>query len=61
MNHIIVTIEGPNFEDFEEADVVALPEQGEVIETKYGTCLITSVEAATGSDHYQGRVVCRLP
>jgi hypothetical protein len=61
MNHILVTIEGPNFEDFEEADVVALPEQGEAIQTKYGTCMITSVERATNSDHYQGRVVCRLP
>jgi hypothetical protein len=61
MKHIIVTIEGPNFEDVEEADVIALPEQGEAIETKYGTCLVTSVEPATGSGHYQGRVVCRLP
>jgi hypothetical protein len=61
MNHILVTIEGPNFEDVEEADVVVLPEQGEPIETKYGTCVVTSVEQAMGGGHYQGRVVCRLP
>ena len=61
MNHITITIEGPNFQDFEEAEVLVLPEPGETIETKLGTCLVTSVERATDSDRLEGRVVCRLP
>jgi hypothetical protein len=61
VNHIIVTINGPNFEDVEEAEVLRLPEEGEAIETKYGTCVVTNVEADPAGDHYEGKVVCRLP
>ena len=61
MNHIIITIDGPNFQDLEEAEVLRLPEEGEAIETKYGTCLVTAVEPDPAGEHYDGKVFCRLP
>jgi hypothetical protein len=57
----MVTIDGPNFQDFEDAEVMRLPEEGEAIETKYGTCLVTRVEPDPAGEHYDGKVFCRLP
>jgi hypothetical protein len=56
-----VTIEGPNWEDFEEVELPRLPEEGETIETKYGTCVVTSAEAQPDTGHYAGKIVCRTP
>jgi len=53
----MITIDGPNFQDFQEAEVPRLPEEGEPIETKYGTCVVTSVE---DSEHFAGKVICRM-
>jgi hypothetical protein len=60
VDRIIVTIDGPNFQDFEEAEVVRLPEEGELISTKYGNCLVTAVEPLPDSD-FLGKVSCRMP
>ncbi|MFL5924559.1 MAG: hypothetical protein ACJ743_09975 [Gaiellaceae bacterium] len=60
MQRIIVTIEGPGFQDFEEIEVVQLPEEGELISTKYDSCLVTSVVLTPDSD-FLGKVVCRMP
>lgn len=60
MQRIIVTIEGPGFQDFEEMEVVQLPEEGELISTKYDSCLVTSVVLTPDSD-FLGKVVCRMP
>lgn len=60
MQRIIVTIEGPGFQDFEEIEVVQLPEEGELISTKYDNCLVTSVVLTPDSD-FLGKVVCRMP
>ncbi len=56
----MITIDGPNFQDFQEAEVPRLPEEGEPIETKYGTCVVTSVEALPDSEHFAGKVICRM-
>jgi len=56
----MITIDGPNFQDFQEAEVARLPEEGEPIETKYGTCVVTAVEELPASEHFAGRVTCRL-
>ena len=61
MKHVVIAIEGPNFQDFEEAEVLRLPEEAEAIETKYGTCIVTRVEADPAGEHYDGKVFCRLP
>jgi hypothetical protein len=57
----MVTIEGSSWEDVEEVELPRLPDEGETIETKYGTCLVTSVEALTDTGQYAGRIVCRIP
>ena len=59
MKRILVTIQGPGFQDFEELEVVRLPEEGELISTKYDTCIVTSVEETPDSD-FLGKVVCRM-
>jgi hypothetical protein len=60
VDQIMITIDGPNFQDFQEAEVARLPEEGEPIETKYGTCVVTSVEELPASEHFAGKVTCRL-
>jgi hypothetical protein len=54
-----VTIEGSNWEDFEEVELPRLPEEGETIETKYGTCLVISTEAQPDRGRHAGKIVCR--
>jgi hypothetical protein len=60
VERIIVTIEGPGFQDFEEMEVARLPEEGELISTKYDSCIVTSAELTPDSDFF-GKVVCRMP
>jgi hypothetical protein len=60
VERIIVTIEGPGFQDFEEMEVARMPEEGELISTKYDNCVVTSVELTPGSD-FLGKVACRMP
>jgi hypothetical protein len=61
MDCILVTIEGPNFQDVEETEVLRLPEEGELIDTKYGSCVVTGVEPLPDSDKFSGKVACRMP
>jgi hypothetical protein len=61
MDRILVTIDGPNFQDVEEAEVLRLPEEGELIDTKYGSCVVTGVEPLPDSDKFSGKVACRMP
>lgn len=56
-----VTIEGPNWEDLDEVELPRLPGEGEPIETKYGTCLVTRAEPLPDSGVYAGKIVCRTP
>jgi len=60
VDRIIVTIDGPNFQDVEETEVLRLPEEGELIDTKYGSCVVTGVEPLPDSDKFSGKVVCRM-
>lgn len=59
MKHAVITIAGPNFTDLEEAELLTFPAEGDPIETKYGTCIVTAVEVANGGQ--DGRIECRLP
>lgn len=56
-----VTIEGPNWEDFDEIELPRLPSEGDPIDTKYGTCVVVRTEALPDTDQYAGIVVCRMP
>lgn len=61
IQHFIITIQGPGWEDFEDVELPRLPGEGEPIETKYGTCLVTQADMSPDSEKYDGQVVCRLP
>ena len=37
------------------------PDEGDSIETRYGTCLVTKVDLAPDAENYSGKIVCRLP
>jgi hypothetical protein len=56
----MITIETPDWKDVQDTELPRLPEVGETIETKYGTCLVTQTEA-TGTGPYAGKIVCRRP
>ena len=56
-----VTIEGLNWEDVAEIELPSLPRQGDRIETKYGTCVVTQAEPLPDKDPYAGKIVCRFP
>lgn len=58
MQRFTVTIEGPNWEDVAEIELPRLPSEGETIETKYGTCLVTHSESSSKTEGYDGKVVC---
>jgi hypothetical protein len=56
-----VIIQGPSWEDVEEVELPQLPQEGETLETKYGTCLVTSAETQPGTGGHAGKIVCRIP
>lgn len=60
MQRFIVTIEGAGWSDVEDLELSAPPREGEPIETKYGTCVVTSVEPPVAAG-YEGKISCRLP
>ena len=59
IQRFIVTIEGAGWKDIEELELPAAPGEGEPIETKYGTCLVTRTEPQP-HDRYDGKISCRL-
>ena len=61
MQRFIVTIEGPNWTDTDELELLALPAEGEPIETKLGICTVTHAELSPEAGAYAGKIVCRLP
>jgi len=61
MHRYIVAVEGLPLEEFEEIELPALPSEGEPIETKYGTCVVTGTEVAADGSQYDGRIICTFP
>ena len=59
MHRFIITIEGPGWTELDEKELPGPPDEGEPIETKVGTCVVTQAELLPESDH--GTIVCRLP
>ena len=57
----IVTIEGPGWTDAEDIELPRLPDEGESLETKFGTMLVAHAEDAPDLAAYAGRIVCRFP
>jgi hypothetical protein len=38
-----------------------LPKEGDTVETRYGTCIVTESELKPDSGERAGKIVCRLP
>jgi hypothetical protein len=57
----IITIEGTAFTDFDEIELPRLPDDGDPLETKYGTCVVIGTEVLPEDRRYDGKIVCRLP
>jgi hypothetical protein len=61
VHRFIVTVEGLPLDEFEEIELPRPPTQGEPIETRYGTCIVTRTEPAEEGSQYYGRIICRAP
>jgi hypothetical protein len=61
VQRLTVTIEAPNWTDVQEVELPQLPGEGDAIETKYGTCIVTQADPSPGGGQYAGKIVCRLP
>jgi hypothetical protein len=61
MLRFAVAIEGRNWEDVQDMELPAAPEEGDTIETRYGTCVVMRIEAVPENSEHAGRIVCRLP
>ena len=53
-----VTIEGAGWSDVQVLELPRLPREGDLIETKYGTCRVTHSEATADTEPFDGKVVC---
>jgi hypothetical protein len=58
---ITVTIEGSNWQDIQVLELPELPHEGDAIETRYGTCIVTRAEPLPDSGQREAKVVCRFP
>jgi hypothetical protein len=62
IQRFIVMIEGAGWNDVEDVELPTAPSEGDPIETKYGTCLVTSAEPEPQPQSgYDGKISCRLP
>jgi hypothetical protein len=58
MQRFTVTIEGVGWTDVQVLELPRLPREGELIETKYGTCLVTHSESTPHPEPFDGKIVC---
>jgi hypothetical protein len=61
LQRFTITIEARGWEDVQEIELPQLPGEGDAIETRYGTCIVTQAEPSPGGGQYAGKIVCRLP
>jgi hypothetical protein len=61
LNRYLITIEGQGWKDLEELELPQSPRENELIETKYGSCLVVRAEPSPDDERYQGRIACRVP
>jgi hypothetical protein len=60
VHRYILNIEGV-IEEIEDVELPHLPVEGDPIETKYGTYVVTKTEDAPEGSSYDGRIFCRAP
>jgi hypothetical protein len=58
MQRFTITIEGQGWTDYQDLELPRLPREGELIETKYGTCRVTHSESLPKTERYDGKIVC---
>jgi hypothetical protein len=56
-----VRIEGHGWEDFEEIELPLPPSEGETLETRLGTTVVTGVAPMPDSQQFAGTITCRIP
>jgi hypothetical protein len=61
MPRFILVIEGHGFQDIEDIELLSPPQDGDVVETKYGTCIVTGTEPMPDNDQFEGKITCRTP
>jgi hypothetical protein len=61
MRRFLVAIEGSNWNDFQDMELQDAPREGDSIETRYGTCVVTSVQVEPGGGGHAGKIVCAFP
>jgi len=61
MQRYILKVEGANLEDFEEIELPRLPSDGDPIETRFGTCVVTGTSVLPENSTHDGTIVCRMP
>jgi hypothetical protein len=62
VERFILAVEGANLEDLEEIELLRLPLEGEPIETRYGTCVVTHTQGTENdATPYAGKIFCRMP
>ena len=61
MKQFILTVEGPNLEDLEEIELPSLPQEGDPIETRFGTCVVVRTESVADDSGHDGKIICRMP
>ena len=61
MKKFTVTIEGANWKDIQELELLDLPKEGDTVETRYGTCIVTEAELNPDSGERAGKILERLP
>jgi hypothetical protein len=60
VQQFLITIEGPGFRGVDEIELQRIPAEGDAIETKYGTCVVSIASPAPDSETYDGRIVCTI-
>lgn len=58
MKRFTVTIEGRGWTDVQVLELPRLPREGQLIETKYGTCRVTHSESVANTEGFDGKIVC---
>ncbi len=54
-------IEAPSWKDVQDMELPDAPHEGDTIETRYGTCVVTEVDLTPKSGGRAGTITCRLP
>lgn len=60
MLRITVTIEGEGWKDVQQLELPQVPREGQLIETKYGTCQVTHSESVAKTEGVDGKIVCSV-